>query len=129
MNIRRITRYFLTFAAMKSAITRCVASWTLLAVFLPMLFLSSFHVHESRGPVASECAECVAHHCHGHLGQMATSLGDCVLCHFLALTFVASAAIAATLIFNVRRVQYVLPASAVCHLAAGLIVTRGPPSA
>ena len=56
---------------------RHIASWVLLAVFLPMLLLSSFHIHETGETVKTECTDCVHHNCHGHLTQVAS--WGCVL--------------------------------------------------
>lgn len=107
---------------------RHIASWMLLAVFVPMLVLSSLHVHERHDATDKECAECVAHHCHGHIGQADTSFDACVLCQFLSLTFVAAATMVVTFIFNVLRFRYALLPCGVCTGSQGFIVTRGPPS-
>lgn len=70
---------------------RHIASWVLLAVFVPMVVLSSVHVHERTDNGANECNECVRHHCHGHLAKLAPSMQDCVFCQFLTLTMLAVA--------------------------------------
>jgi len=79
---------------------RNIASWVLLAVFVPMLVLSSLHIHHVGGE--DDCVECVDHHCHGHLGQLATNSHQCVLCQFLTLSFVSATAIAVVYYKNVR---------------------------
>ena len=106
-----------------------IASWLLLAVFLPMLVFSSLHVHEEHS-VTTEiaCADCVHHSCHGHLTQTASWAHDCVLCQFLTLTFIAGIAGAVVFISPVCRT---LHAQALCgHYSGGygVIVTRGPPA-
>ena len=74
----------------------------MLAVFVPMLVLSSLHVHRHIGGSHEDCTECVDHHCHGHLGQLATNSHQCVLCQFLTLSFVSATAIAVVYYNNVR---------------------------
>ena len=107
---------------------RHIASWVLLAVYVPMLVFSSLHIHESHYSADAACAECVAHHCHGHIGQTDVSSDDCVLCQFLSLTFVAAATAVASFIFNVSRITVVPLSCAVCGTRWGNIVTRGPPA-
>ena len=106
---------------------RKIAARLLLAVFLPMLLLSSLHVHPS-GLSADSCTECVDHHCGGHLGQKAPSLHDCVLCQLLTLPML-SAAVAVVAV--ALRVDNELPRQGRALRAtspAGTIVTRGPPA-
>ncbi|MBR7124996.1 MAG: hypothetical protein IKC86_00100 [Prevotella sp.] len=79
---------------MKLDAKRYFASWMMLAVFVPMLLLSSLHVHTAQSDDAGQCAECVRHQCHGHLTLSKVTAGDCVLCQFLMLTLVAAATIA-----------------------------------
>ena len=73
--------------------TRRISAWLLLSVFLPMLLLSSLHVHEN-APVSSGCSECVNHipH-HGHLSLDTIHLDDCVLCQFATLPFLVAATV------------------------------------
>jgi len=108
---------------------RHLKTWLLLAVYVPMLLLSSLHVHEggiSHNEV--ECSDCVHHSCHGHLTQTATWVHDCVLCEFLTLTMLTAAVMAVTIYVHVckkNRAQL-----SIGHLAAcwDHIVARGPPS-
>ena len=108
---------------------RQIASWLLLAVFLPMLLLSSLHIHEDHLSSTAECAECVAHHCHGHIGQTSASPDSCVLCQFLSLTFESAAVTLAFVIFNVFQLRYALPSYSYFNKRQGIIVMRGPPVA
>lgn len=121
--------FLCTFAAVKITKKRHIASWLLLAVFVPMLFLSSIHVHENHVSALTECAECVAHHCHGHIGQTDTTLDACVLCQFISLTFTTASIAAVATIFNVLRIRYTLLPCAVYEANRDNIVTRGPPAA
>lgn len=107
---------------------RHIASWVLLAVFLPMLLLSSFHIHETGETVKTECTDCVHHNCHGHLTQVATWVHDCVLCQFLSLTFVATAAVVLIIIDKVvsSRIDAQRRNVRVAH--HGIVGLRAPPA-
>ncbi len=107
---------------------RHIASWMLLAVFVPMLLLSSVHVHETGETRETECADCVHHNCHGHLTAMATWAHDCVLCQFLTLSMLGAVLMAVTVYVHVCKKYHAQPLCG-CHSACcGTIVTRGPPS-
>lgn len=71
---------------------RQIASWLLLAVFVPMMLLSSLHIHYTEN-ANDDCEACVNHHCTGHLAQQTVDIHQCVLCQFLTLPM----AVAATL--------------------------------
>ena len=108
---------------------RHIAWWLLLAVFLPMLLLSSVHVHGTEGTIGeTECADCVHHSCHGHMTSTAAWTHDCVLCQFLTLTSLTAAVLAITAYIQVSKKCQAQPLCG-CHTACcGLIVTHGPPS-
>ncbi|MBR1401720.1 MAG: hypothetical protein IJ604_01970 [Prevotella sp.] len=78
---------------------RHIASWILLATIVPMLLLSSLHIHQTGSAAESMCAECVHHHCAGHLGQQAEVSHDCVLCQILC-SHMLPADDAAPIIYN-----------------------------
>ncbi|MBO6032351.1 MAG: hypothetical protein J6Q22_12990 [Prevotella sp.] len=108
---------------------RHIASWMLLAVFVPMLLFSSLHVHKD-GLLAAEkeCADCVHHSCHGHLTQTISWVHDCVLCQFLTLTMLTAAVIAVTLYVHLCIKYHAQPLCCYHAACCGVIVTRGPPS-
>jgi hypothetical protein len=119
-----------TFAAVKLDTKRHIASWLLLAVFVPMLVLSSLHVHgDSSSMAETECADCVHHSCHGHLTATASWAHDCVLCQFQLLKMLAAAVIAVTVFIHVCRKYHAQPLCGYHAACYGIIVTRGPPSA
>lgn len=92
-----------------------------------MLFLSSVHVHVGGASAESECAECVAHHCPGHIDQSDVAWGECLLCQFLTLSYAAAALVAITVFFNVLwMLRSPLPCG-VCRGEWGCNVVRGPP--
>ena len=119
----------LTFASVKLDNRRHIASWLLLAVFVPMLLFSSLHVHEDNAAEAeTACADCVNHSCHGHLTQMATWTHDCVLCQFLTLTFVATAAVSLIYINKVVSSRIDVQRRNVCVAYSGIVGLRAPPA-
>ena len=121
------SNYFRTFVAVNVKTRRHIASWVLLAVFLPMLILSSVHVHETTTSIDYECSGCVQHHCHGHLGEMTTSMHACVLCQFLTLSFVAAAVFAVVLYNKVNEIHFAQRRSNILLKACGVITLRAPP--
>ena len=138
--ILAIQKILITFAAVNLTTKRHLASWLLLAVFLPMLVFSSLHVHEgAASQAAKECTDCIHHrssdgrlpskNCHAHLTQTATWVHDCVLCQFLTLTMLTAAAAAVTVYIHVCKLSYSQPLCSHHAACCGNIVTRGPPSA
>ena len=107
---------------------RKISTWILLAVFLPMLVLSSLHIHETTETADTECTDCVHHNCHGHLTATATWAHDCVLCQFLTLTMVAATATAVTVFAHVCKKYLAQPLCGYSAAGCGVIVTRGPPT-
>ena len=116
-----------TFAAMKLTTKRHIASWVLLAVFLPVLFISSLHIHESAEENGHVCTECVKHQCHGHLSQFVDSMHPCVLCQFLTLTFIAPALCAVALSQLQKKNFYALRLRFVHLKCYGVVCPRAPP--
>ena len=106
---------------------RQIAAWVLLAVFLPMLILSSVHVHESDGLHADECNECVHHHCHGHLGELTTTLHACVLCQFLTMSFVTTSILAVVYYKKVTCISIAQRQSNHHFEVCGISLLRAPP--
>jgi hypothetical protein len=108
---------------------RHIASWLLLAVFVPMLILSSLHVHErSVAAPEKECVDCVHHSCHGHLTQMASWTHDCVLCQFLSLTFVAFGVACLIIINKVVSLRRDAQRCNVNIAYCGIVGLRAPPA-
>ena len=94
-----------------------------------MLVFSSLHVHEdSTATAETECTDCVHHSCHGHLTQMATWTHDCVLCQFLTLTFVATAAVTLYIINKVGSKMIDVRRRNVCVAYSGIVGLRAPPA-
>ena len=114
---------------MKLENRRHIASWLLLAVFVPMLVFSSLHVHDdSKAAALTECADCVHHSCHGHLIQTASWMHDCVLCQFLSLVFMAIGTISLIIINKVVSARINAQQRNVCVAFRGIIGLRAPPA-
>jgi hypothetical protein len=91
---------------MKMMAKRHIASMVLLAVFLPMLLLSSFHIHPEIHLEEDECEACVHHQPHaGHFGNQTFCSFDCVLCQFLSLPFL----MAPLVVFKAKRFIHIVP--------------------
>ncbi len=125
-----IHKRLLNFAAMKETWKRKIASWLLLAVFLPMTAVSSLHIHTLPSGTEEECPACVQHPCHGHWISFSGHAYECVLCQFLSLTYPAATAATGDVIYNYdcKSVPAFKPANdyAAC---LNVMVCRGPPFA
>lgn len=107
---------------------RQIAAFVMLAVFLPILLLSSIHVHESAESAEVTCVDCLHNHCGGHLTQTTVHMDDCVLCQFLTLTMLTAVAVAVTLLIHVYKKCYAQLLYGHDAACCGAIVTRGPPA-
>lgn len=123
-------RFFITFALMKRDTKRQFAAWTLLALFLTMLFLSSVHIHPSLEQTDTHCAECIHHQPHhSHLFSATISIHDCILCQVFHLTFLFAIPL---LILYKPRNFYHLPLGYISlhrSFAKRPDIPRAPPSA
>ena len=107
---------------------RQIAAFVMLAVFLPILLLSSLHVHESTENAEVTHVDCLHNHCGGHLTQTTVHMDDCVLCQFLTLTMLTAAAMAVMLFIHVYKKYHAQPWCGHHAACCGVIVTRGPPA-
>ena len=114
---------------MNTITKRHIASWVLLAVYLPMLLVSSLHIHGEAEAHETACAECVQHQCHGHLSQLSDGMHQCVLCQILTLTYVVSAAGVLLCYQPQRKVTYARQRQTPCLTYTGFISLRAPPVA
>lgn len=108
---------------------RILASWMLLAVLLPMLVLSSVHVHETSKSLDYECNECVQHHCHGHIAELTTTIHDRVLCQFQTFSFVAAVFLTVFCYNKESKVLYAHRQSDTYLDVCGIPQLRAPPFA
>ena len=107
---------------------RQIASWILLAVFVPMMVLSSLHVHHVDDDSDIACAECVDHHCAGHITQQSGGIHQCVLCQFLTLPLaVATVVVMAFMSFAVKRIVICGSVSHIIYRGERVHCLRAPP--
>ena len=118
---------FSTFAAVNVKMKRHIASWIMLAVFVPMLILSSVHVHESSVLLEEDCSGCVQHHCHGHLAELPTTIHSCVLCQFVQFVYVAAATTVLLSLVVLAHHRRYFQKSRITSEKASVFYTRGPP--
>lgn len=94
-----------------------------------MLLLSSLHIHPiQHSTVGEECADCVQHHCEGHIAQQVQTIHDCVLCQFLSLPMVVAATQDGIQIDDRCNTGYAQCQQTLLVRTLGIIVTRGPPA-
>ena len=67
---------------MKTLVLRQIAPYVLLAVYLPMVFVSSLHKHHETIEIIDDCG-----HCSGHIDEHHQHHSDCLYCHFLSLNY------------------------------------------
>ena len=120
--------FFCNFAVVNVMTKRHIASWVLLAVYLPMLLISSLHIHETSVEAERACTECVQHQCHGHLSQLSDGMHQCVLCQFLTLTCVAGVAGTIACHLTPRNIFHAARSQAILPTACGFISLRAPPA-
>ncbi len=111
------------FAARKmNRLLRHIAPIVLLASYLPMVVLSSLHVHHETIDVQDDCLQCVGHietaHHHDH---------DCLFCNFLAQSYLAQdGGEPATILPATELISTPTPAM-VSQLRLGVALLRAPP--
>jgi hypothetical protein len=106
---------------------RQIAAFVMLAVFLPILLLSSIHVHDSAESAEVTCVDCLHNHCGGHLTQTTVHLDDCVLCQFLTLPMFVAVAVVVALVLKKGVRLYAMNHGRIVAVACGVISLRGPP--
>ena len=97
-------------------------------MLLPMMLWSSLHIHPLQLSASDEeCADCVQHHCSGHIGQQVQTMHDCVLCQFLTLPMVVATEVDEVQIDCTCKTNHAQCQQTLLTQALGIIVTRGPP--
>lgn len=61
---------------------KLIAPWILLATYLPLVVLSSLHVHHETADIIDDCVQCA-----GHIETPHHHECDCQYCHFLSLSY------------------------------------------
>ena len=103
-------------------------AWMLLAVFVPMLMMSTFHRHEEVRSAGITCYDC-QHHIHhaGHIANGWTSVDGCVLCHFHSLPYILGTEVSIALFAVVIYCALVFLEPMHAATFRGVTTTRGPP--
>lgn len=105
-----------------------LSAWLLLWVFVPMVVLSSVHIHEPEAEAQIGCEQCVSHTQHsGHLAVQKAHLDDCVLCRFLGQDFSLSIAVALPLVISVLVLIPLIVSPFTPQTRENFIGRRGPP--
>lgn len=87
-----VKRKYITFASVKEQTRISVLASVLLAVFLPMVIISSIHVHHVDSVDNDLCVKCVRHVPHAtHFSAHIVKFEHCLFCHFMSLVFMAAA--------------------------------------
>lgn len=113
---------------MNTKTKRSLFARLLLSVFLPMLLLSSLHVHTAAPVMVGTCVDCVNHMPHaGHISLNTLDVHDCVLCQFTSLPFIVTVAV----VTAVAILTYaVVPSQQLANLlsvAGSPLIPRAPP--
>ena len=99
----------------------------LLAVFVPMLLLSTLHVHTEGAAADDGCSECMHHVRHSHFSTADFCSLQCVLCQFQTLPFI----VAGLTVICIPLAAQCHNTSSVCHgviaRSAEVISLRAPP--
>lgn len=101
----------------------------LLMVFVPMLLLSSLHLHRSEPETEAACYACTHHIKHAdHLSAAPRVDGQCVLCQWLMLTYDVVRSTVVMVCLPVVVVRSVLGPQRPQTVMPGCVSLRGPPS-
>ena len=112
-----------------SQMKRQIASRVLLAVLLPMLLLSSFHIHSIHSSCKpNECSDCVEHHCGGHITQQELTFHECLLCQFLSLPMLTASILDVIPTNSFCKISLAQSQSNLLVRFLSINVTRGPPA-
>jgi len=114
---------------MKQSRRAYLSAWLLLSVFVPMVLLSSVHVHpELAAAAAHACHDCVEHQVHdGHLDAAHAHI-DCFLCHFNSNVYLAGDQPVAEAVEQVENEVATVWTDAVAHDTRLYADPRGPPA-
>lgn len=120
--------FFHNFAAVNVKRKQIRAARVLLAVYLPLLLLTTLHVHRSAEYVDDVCTQCVHHEPHaGHITSETPSLHECVLCQLTTLQYVAPAAVVFSVLLVVNTGNVLWREQRVPVIAIARWSSRAPP--
>ncbi len=103
---------------------RHIAPIVLLAAYLPMLVMSSLHVHHDTVDLHDDCLQCVGHFEAQHHHQ-----SDCQYCHFLSLDYLSQAMGQSTILLPTAEMLLSSASNPTMLLHHGVAQLRAPPVA
>lgn len=103
------------------------SAWLLLSVFIPMVLLSSLHVHPELAGNNEPCHECIDHTVHnGHITAIKATV-DCPLCAFQSSVYQGEAEVVVHISQQVCHVETVWTTPALFMGHASIKQSRAPP--
>lgn len=107
---------------------RHIASIVLLAAYLPMVVLSSLHIHHETIDNVENCADCANHVAHpGHIDTMHHHQSDCQYCLFLSLNYDVQAAEQSMAPYPMLEVVAPMSSSPMLPIHHGVPHSHAPP--
>lgn len=103
---------------------RHIASFLLLASYLPMVMLSSLHVHHETIDAHDDCQQCV-----GHIEEVHHHDHDCLFCNFLVQNYLVQDEGKTAVLFPSAERISVPTVAVVKQLHHGVAQLRAPPTA
>ena len=103
---------------------RHIASIVLLATYLPMVVLSSLHVHHETIDAHDDCQQCV-----GHIEEAHHHDNDCLFCTFLGQSYLVQDEGQTAVIFPAAECISMPTPTMVPQLLHGVAQLRAPPTA
>lgn len=101
---------------------RYIASWILLATYLPLWVVSSSHIHHETIDAHDDCPQCT-----GHLETQHHHECDCQYCHFLGLNYLGQADVQAVVMLPVTERLVLTACEPTVQLRYGVSLLRAPP--
>lgn len=100
-----------------------IASWVLLAAYLPLVAVSSFHVHHETVDNHDDCLQCT-----GHFETQHQHNCDCPYCYFLSLSYLGRNAKSSAVLLPVTEHHPTEIAETTGMFLYGLSLLRASPS-
>lgn len=101
---------------------RRIASWVLLVAYLPLLVLSSLHVHHETVDTLDNCKQCV-----GHIEEQHSHPNDCQYCHILSQSYFGQDNEQTALLLPVTERLTITACEPTVQLRYGVSQLRAPP--
>lgn len=99
----------------------------LLVLYMTILLAGALHVHERVGQ-DFVCQDCINHIYHnGHIAEASSSSGECLLCDFLSVTYIATCAILVALVAVIVVCTIKTSINKAHSCQRGVLSLRAPP--